>query len=228
MNCTGGMSPNASWAGIRCNQPATALVSDGLNLSKIGKRMRIKHLSPVSSIKAFWFSCMKSSARQQFGALVSPSGCQGRSGNLTGAHNRQSGLHQLLDYFAPDRRRQNFRFRTSLIAAFSSARSAYMRWAWHSQHPAHVIAVARIPVRLVLALPLIVCDVANTMLTTQLSHRHTSLAFFQYCNDLTFCTSPSLHGNLRDLEVPKFYGSLSTYRGSLRVQQMMTGILHLA
>lgn len=32
------------------NQP---LISDGLNLFKIGKKIRIKYLSPVSPIKAF-------------------------------------------------------------------------------------------------------------------------------------------------------------------------------
>ena len=50
-----------------------------------------------------------------------------QASNLTSAHNRQSGLHQLPDYLASGRRRQNFRFKTFLIAAFSSARSAYMR-----------------------------------------------------------------------------------------------------
>src|SRR5690606_5917835 len=47
--------------------------------------------------------------------------------NVTGARDRQAGLHQQLDHLAPGRRRQDFRFRTSLIAEFSRARSAYMR-----------------------------------------------------------------------------------------------------
>src|ERR1700758_1796083 len=49
-------------------------------------------------------------------------------GYLASSHNRQSvSLDHDPDRLALGRRRQSFRLRTSLIAVFSSARSAYMR-----------------------------------------------------------------------------------------------------
>ena len=44
-----------------------------------------------------------------------------KAGNLTSARDGKLGMHQLLHHLAPDRRHQDLRFRTSLIAAFSSA-----------------------------------------------------------------------------------------------------------
>ena len=66
---------------------------------------------------------------------------------------------------------------TSLIAVFSCVRSAYMRlnltFSASSSHKfGHLHAR-------VLALPLVVRGIANTVLATQLSHRHASLAIFQ-------------------------------------------------
>lgn len=48
--------------------------------------------------------------------------------DATSACDRELCCDQLLGHLAPGQRRQDFRFNTSLIAAFSSARSAYMRF----------------------------------------------------------------------------------------------------
>src|SRR5690606_28558467 len=54
------------------------------------------------------------------------------------------------------------------------------------------------------------------MLATQLCHRQTCLALFQYCHDLAFGKPAFLQGSLHIREAPKFYRLTSTHRGSLR------------
>src|SRR5690606_1756098 len=56
------------------------------------------------------------------------------------------------------------------------------------------------------------------MLATQLCHRQTCLALFQYCHDLAFGKPAFLQGSLHIREAPKFYRLTSTHRGSLRRQ----------